>query len=213
MVFDVISSRRALSGPGNDGQRFTHLQFINYTDIRRTGSGLGMTIIWKKTVDEPDAFPLLPSSLTALREWFGRLWRRLIAAGIMRQWWPRLKEVNREVRKKGVAVPGGVEHLGLRPRALHDMGNWLVLTDCSNAVNTVNSTVVLQEVGTHVQALTPFVAKCYGARPADVLSWMDSRETRAIACSGGVQQGDPMGPSMFCLSLRPGLKRSREDVE
>ncbi|CAN0567638.1 unnamed protein product, partial [Laminaria digitata] len=42
---------------------------------------------------------------------------------------------------------------------------------------------------------------------------MDSGETRTIACSSGVQQGDPMGPAMFCLALRPGLKRFRQEFE
>ncbi|CAN0597640.1 unnamed protein product, partial [Laminaria digitata] len=71
--------------------------------------------------------------------------------------------------------------------------NWLVLTDCSNAFNTVKRTAVLEEVANCVPALTPLVAKCYCTRPADV----------TIACSSGVQQGDPMGPAMFCLTWRP----------
>ena len=33
------------------------------------------------------------------------------------------EEVNREVRQFGVAVPGGVGHLSLRARTLHDTGN------------------------------------------------------------------------------------------
>ncbi|CAN0596235.1 unnamed protein product, partial [Laminaria digitata] len=36
---------------------------------------------------------------------------------------------------------------------------------------------------------------------------------QAIACSNGVQQGDPMGPAMFCLALRSGLKRFRQEFE
>ncbi|CAN0441948.1 unnamed protein product, partial [Laminaria digitata] len=70
-------------------------------------------------------------------------WRTLITAGAMRQW---LEEVNREVRQYGVAVPGGVYHMGLRARTLHETGNWLVLTDCPNAFNAVKRTAVLQEV-------------------------------------------------------------------
>ncbi|CAN0557065.1 unnamed protein product [Laminaria digitata] len=42
---------------------------------------------------------------------------------------------------------------------------------------------------------------------------MDSEETRTIACSSCVQQGEPMGPAMFCLALRPGLKRFRQEFE
>ena len=40
--------------------------------------------------------------------------RRLITAGATRQCRPRLEEVSREVRQFGVAVPGGVEHVGLK---------------------------------------------------------------------------------------------------
>ncbi|CAN0586600.1 unnamed protein product, partial [Laminaria digitata] len=80
----------------------------------------------------------------------------------------------------------------------------LVLTDCSNAFNTVKRTAVLEEVANCVPALRP---------PADVFPRMDSGETRTIACSSGVQQGDPMGTAMFCLALRPGLKRFRQEFE
>ncbi|CAN0554187.1 unnamed protein product, partial [Laminaria digitata] len=89
-------------------------------------------------------------------------WRTLITAGAMRQWGPRLEEVNREVRQYGVAVPGGVEHIGLRARTRHETGNWLVLTDCPNDFHAVKRTAVLQEVANCVPALTPSVAKCYG---------------------------------------------------
>ena len=60
VIFDVISSRSALSGPGNDGQRFAHLQSIIYTAIGREEFGRGMTPFWRRLVDEPDAFPPEP---------------------------------------------------------------------------------------------------------------------------------------------------------
>ena len=95
VLFDVISSRNALAGPGNDGQRFSHLQSIIHTDIGREEFGKGMTAFWWKIIDEPDAFPpefwqlFLQSSLTALGGkcrpvCVGMTWRRLIAAGAMR---------------------------------------------------------------------------------------------------------------------------------
>ena len=182
-----------------------------------------MTAFWRRLVDESDAFPpevrqlFLRSSLTALGEKYrpvcvGITWRTIITAGAMRQWRPRLW-VNGEVKQFGVAVPGGVEHLRLRARTLHETSNWLVITDCSNAFNTVKRTAVLAEVDNCVPALTPVVAKCYGTRPSDVFFRMHSGETRTIPCSSGVQQGDPMGPAIFCLALRPGLKRFREEFE
>ena len=96
---------------------------------------------------------------------------------------------------------------------LHETGHWLLVTDFSNVFNTGKRTAVLEEVVKCVPALTPLVAKCYGTRPADVFVRMDSGETRTIACSNGVQQGDPMGPAMFCLASRPGQQQFRQKLE
>ena len=49
VLFDVISYRSALSGLGNDGQRFSHLQFTIHTDIGRKEFGKGMTAFWQKS--------------------------------------------------------------------------------------------------------------------------------------------------------------------
>ena len=84
-----------------------------------------MTAFWQSIVDDPVAFPpklwqlSLQSSINTLREigrpvCVGITYRRLITAGAIRQWWPRLEEVTREVKQFGVAVPGGVEHVSLR---------------------------------------------------------------------------------------------------
>ena len=42
---------------------------------------------------------------------------------------------------------------------------------------------------------------------------MDSGETRTLSCSSGVQQEDPIVPTMFCLALRQALKRFREEFD
>ena len=72
---------------------------------------------------------------------------------------------------------------------------------------------MLAEVANCVPALAHFVAKCYGMRPVDVFLRMDSGETRTIPCPSRVQQGDLMGAAMFCLALRPGLTRFREEFD
>ena len=51
----------------------------------------------------------------------------------------------------------------------HEVKNWLILTDCSNAFNTVKRTAVLTEAATCLPALTLFVAECCGERPAPVV--------------------------------------------
>ena len=103
--------------------------------------------------------------------------------------------------------------MGLRARMLLETGNWLVLTDCSNALNTVRRTATLEQAAKCVPAFTPLVAKCYGTRSADVFFRMESGETRTIVCSSGVRPGNLMGPAMFCLALLPGLKRFRQEFE
>ena len=82
----------------------------------------------------------------------GMTWR-LIAAGTMQQWRPRLEEANREARQFGVGVRGGVKQVALRARVHHEARNWLILTDCSNAFNTVKRTAMVAEAATFVPAL------------------------------------------------------------
>ena len=121
--------------------------------------------------------------------------------------------MNREARQFGVGVRGGVEQVALRARARHAASNWLILTDCFNAFNTAKRTAVLAEAATCVPALTPFIAKCHGERPAPLLFQMGSGERRKIECSSGVQQGDAMGPALFFMPLLTVLKRIREEFE
>lgn len=49
--------------------------------------------------------------------------------------------------------------MGLRACALHEAGNWLILTDCSDAFNAANRKAVLVEMAICVPALKPFKAK------------------------------------------------------
>ena len=139
-------------------------------------------------------------------------WRCLLTVGTMRQWRSRL-EINREARQFGVGVQGGVEQVALCARVHHEAKNWLILTDCSNAFTIVKRTEVLAEAATCELALTPFVAKCYVERSATVFFQMDSGERRKIDGSSGVQQGDAMGPALFCMPLLPVLNQTREEFE
>ena len=94
MLFDIINSRSAVSGPGNDGQRFfVHLQSITHTNFEREELGWVMTASWRRIADEPDALPpevwqLLQSSLTHWGEntgpvRVGMVWKRRITAGAL----------------------------------------------------------------------------------------------------------------------------------
>ena len=132
----------------------------------------------------------------------------------MRHWRPRLEEANREeARQFGVGLRGGVEQVALRARVHHKAKNWLVLTGCSNAFNTVKRTATLAEAATCMPALTPFVAKCNGEISARVFFRVESGERRKIDCSCKVQQGYAMGPALFCMPRLPVLKQTRAEFE
>ena len=179
VALEVINSRNALSGAGSDGLRFSHLQSIIRTGFGRENFGADIEAFGRRIIDDSNAFPpefwqiFLQSNFTALGEkcrpvYVGMTWRRLIAAGTMRQWRPRLEEASREARQFGVGVRGGVEQVALRARIHYEAKSWLILTDCSNAFNTVKRNAMLAEVATCVPALTPFVAKCHGEMSAPV---------------------------------------------
>ncbi|XP_026459150.1 uncharacterized protein LOC113359785 [Papaver somniferum] len=75
--------------------------------------------------------------------------------------------------------------------------NSMLLIDFSNAFNMVDRTTLLQEVRSHCPAIAQWVEFCY-AKPAR-LYYNDF-----ILSSGkGVQQGDPLGPLLFALTLHP----------
>ena len=122
-----------------------------------------------------------------------------------------MENLNLEARQYRVGVSGGVEHVTLRARIHHEAG--IIQTDVSNAFNSVFRKPMLEQVAACAPALTGFVAKCYGERPASVFFQMDSGERTKLECSRGVQQGDAMGQALFCLPLRPVLTRVREEHE
>ena len=123
-------SQRRLSGSGSDGLRFSHLQLIIKTGFGRENFGAGIEAFWIRIIDGPNAFPpefwqrFWQSNPTAVVDkcrpvCVGTTWRRLIAAGTMLQWRPRL-EINREARQFGVGVRGGVEQVAIHVRVHHE---------------------------------------------------------------------------------------------
>lgn len=93
ILFDAVSSRCVLSGPGTDGQRFAHASIV-HTSIGREDFDQGITTaFWWRIVDEPNAFPpdfgklFLQSSFTTLREKYwtvcdGMKWKEKLRQGL-----------------------------------------------------------------------------------------------------------------------------------
>ena len=98
----------------------------------------------------------------------------------------------------GFGVPGGAEaaihaariylnHLPLQKA--------LLKIDFKNAFNSIRRDKVLEAVEVHIPELLPFVHSVYSA--PSTLMW----EGDQILSSEGVQQGDPLGPMLFCLTI------------
>ena len=92
---------------------------------------------------------------------------RSLPQGQTRQWRP----VTRGVQPRGGAVWGLCERVSQARGAEGSL-------ERAVPTRSVNRTPVLTEVATCMPALTPFVAKCYSERPADVFLPMDSGEHR-----------------------------------
>ncbi|XP_056685317.1 uncharacterized protein [Spinacia oleracea] len=73
----------------------------------------------------------------------------------------------------------------------------MLLVDFSNAFNMIDRSTMLREVRRRCPSLAPWVEFCY-ARPARLYY-----EGSILLSSQGVQQGDPLGPLLFALTLHP----------
>ena len=78
----------------------------------------------------------------------------------------------------------------------------ILKVDFSNAFNCVTRHIMLEQCSQHFPELLPYVQWCYGAQP-----YLFYDSDLAIPSCAGVQQGDPLGPMLFCLVLHPVVLR------
>ena len=101
-------------------------------------------------------------------------------------------------RQLGYGVSGGAEAAVHAARIylgqLQD-DHALVKLDFRNAFNSVHRDKMLEAVEGLVPSIYPFVHSVYSSPSS--LFWGD----RTLSSSEGVQQGDPLGPLLFCLSI------------
>ena len=111
-------------------------------------------------------------------------------------------------RQMGVGVKGGAEALvhGAR-RFLENMpDNYsFIKLDFSNAFNTVRRDCILEAVSEKAPELLGYVCSAYGG-PSDLIFG-----NYTIQSAEGIQQGDPLGPLLFCLTLQPLLLDIRSE--
>ena len=83
---------------------------------------------------------------------------------------------------------------------------WTLLLDFTNAFNNISRDYMFEEFRSHVPAISAWMENCYAAQPILHLG-----EDMILSCCG-VQQGDPLGPLGFALTLQPIAKHIKEEV-
>ena len=109
----------------------------------------------------------------------------------------------------GVGMPGGAENVahGIRQLLDDDPENVVVSLDLSNAFNTVSRAMFMTQIEQHFPELTSWIWRCYGAKQFLLLKGQEP-----LLSAAGVQQGDPLGPFLFCLAIHPVLRRIARSV-
>jgi hypothetical protein len=208
-VRKAIESFTAGSAGGQDGLRPQHLR--DMTDAWVGGPLLEVLSSFVNVVlagDVPEAVrpSFFGASLLAFNKKQGgirpvaigltlrRLCSKIACAAVTERLIPILSP-----RQLGVGVKGGGEAIVHAARGfLLDLNpeEVLVKLDFTNAFNTVRRDVILEAVAELSPELFHYVSSCYGA--SSDLCFGD----HVLKSAEGVQQGDPLGPLLFCFALQ-----------
>ncbi|XP_055332311.1 uncharacterized protein LOC129584218 [Paramacrobiotus metropolitanus] len=129
----------------------------------------------------------------------GNVYRRIAAKAVD----IRIRTVTSEIlqpHQLGSGVKRGVEGIihGTRDFLLQYSGDVkaLLKIDFTNAFNCVSRKEVLRIIADIIPEYYAFIKMCYGAHSSVFLG------DAVISSQSGVQQGDPLGPVLFCLVLQ-----------
>ena len=216
-IVQCIKSFPRASAGGGSGLSPTHLKELarlpEANDVTGLVAALAQLVTFMAKGHIPPAIAqwCLGAPLTPLRKRdngvrpiaVGETLRRLVASWLMRR--VRAKaHMLLQPHQVGVATKSGAEAAVHAVRAIADEHGespeyGLLLIDWENAFNLVSRNTMLREVRTHLPELLPWAHACYGPNASPHI-WTGTFGFRSMR---GVQQGDPLGPLLFALALRP----------
>ena len=109
----------------------------------------------------------------------------------------------------GVGIPGGTYTMVHRlSTLLAAHPDWAACTvDAANAFNSVSRASIYNELMQHFPELVPFFDMCYRVTGKLRVRMSDGSFAFVDSCDG-CQQGDPLGPILFCCSIHPSLMKA-----
>ena len=152
---------------------------------------MSVLVVWKTTMLfvalTQKAFPIIPALFSY--SWEYQLFSKLC--------WHNLSKPSCE------AIVHATNRL---MSSLPDNDRWTLLLDFTNAFNSISRQTMFGEFRRHLPGLSAWMESCYSGQPLLLLG----KDIIHSCC--GVQQGDPLGPLGFALTLHPIIKRIRAEV-
>jgi hypothetical protein len=109
----------------------------------------------------------------------------------------------------GVRIPGGAEGVEHALRSALDAhpGHLLLSLYCKNAFNSVSRQAIFHAAQEQAPSLLPFLTWAYSG-PSRVSLHGAPDDSAPILSTSSVEQGDPLGPLLFALTLHGPLTRT-----
>ena len=112
----------------------------------------------------------------------------------------------------GVGIPVGCKAIVhslaslLNDSPLSPESRYAILVDFSNAFNSIDRGYMFKKARSRIPSISAWLEWCYGSQ-----SMLFLGEHTILSCCG-VQQGDPLGPLGFALTLHPIVERIKREV-